>query len=167
MSLDNRELVLMKDIMKLYNTVLFLVFILFNSAQIYSQDTILITGFYTVVENDSCLNSSNFINITDGETKYCINKIPVVTNDNFVSVKIVSDSSREGIYNTVRIKLDSITAKGFKETTSKLVGKKLALIINNKIITAPVLRDPIESGEIAIFCDEETINIIKKEFGIK
>lgn len=153
--------------MKQYYIAIIILFLLIFQANLSAQDYQLKTGFYTVVENDSCGSSTDFIKIMDGEDEYCLIKIPVVTEDNFTSVRVVSDTSKEGIFNTVRIKLDSTTAKGFKEVTSRLVGKKLAFIVNNKLITAPILRDPIESGEIAVFCDDQTIEVIKSEFGIE
>jgi preprotein translocase subunit SecD len=132
-----------------------------------AQENDLKTGFYSVVENDSCGTSGNYLKIMDDAEEYCIDKVPLITSSNFTSVRIDSDTTKEGIFRTVRIKLDSALAKEFKETTMRLVGKRLAFIINNKIITAPVLRDPIESGEIAVFCDDETINVIRREFDIK
>lgn len=142
-------------------------FILLCAIQLSAQDNQLKTGFYAVVENDSCGISNDYLKIRNNSEEYCIAKIPLITSVNFTSIRIESDTTHEGIYNTVRIKLDSAVALEFKKTTMRLVGKRLAFVMNNKIITAPVLRDPIESGEIAVFCDDETINIIKTEFGIK
>lgn len=153
--------------MRVWNGLLILLFILAYGIQLSAQEDRLKTGFYSVVENDSCGMSGDYLKIRNDAEEYCIDKIPLITSNNFTSVRIDSDTTKEGIYRTVRIKLDSTVAQEFKETTTRLVGKRLAFVINNKIITAPVLRDPIESGEIAVFCDDETIDIIKKEFGIK
>ena len=46
----------------------------------------------------------------------------------------------------VSFTLDRVGAKKFGRVTRKNVGKKLAIILDNKIISAPVIRDAILGG---------------------
>ena len=148
-------------------SLLFLLSLVFITVNINAQENNLRTGFYRVAEEDSCLSSDNYITLSDSEAGYCIYKIPIVTENNFVSVKINADTAAYGINYTVLFKLDEAGADSVKAATEKMVGQKAAFIINDKVIAAPVVRDPIVSGSIAVFCDEETINEVKKGLGIK
>ena len=149
--------------MGLYKAVFTMIFLVICFKQLTAQENPLKTGFYVVVANDSCKDSPGFLKIKDSDGEYCINTNPIVTQDKFTRVVIAADTSKEGIFNTVRIKLDSSFAQKFKGITEKLVGERIAFIIDNKIVAAPVLRDPIESGEIAVYADDETIKLIKEE----
>ena len=72
-----------------------------------------------------------------------------------------------GVEITLHIKLKSSAREDFRNATGKLVGKRLAIVVNDKVIAAPVLRDPIESCEIAVFCDEKTMNEVKEAFHLQ
>ncbi|MCH9030360.1 MAG: hypothetical protein IH819_12315, partial [Bacteroidetes bacterium] len=43
------------------------------------------------------------------------------------------------------------------------IGKKLALVINNEVIIAPIIRAKINSGLISVEDDELIINELEKE----
>jgi preprotein translocase subunit SecD len=146
--------------------ILLLIPVIF-SVNLYSQENQLRTGFYSVVEKDSCLESNNYIKVYDSGKEMCIDKIPIITDDNFESVNITADTTNNGINYTVGIKLDSSGAEIIKEVTGKMIGQKTAFIIDNKIVAAPTIRDRIDSGHIAIFCDEKTISEVKKALGLK
>lgn len=143
-------------------SILFLLFLTIFSVNLISQENQLKTGFYRITENDSCLNSNDYLKISDSGEEYCININPIVTDENFQSVNITADTTNDGINYIVGIKLDSSGAELIKKATGKMVGQKAAFIINDKIVAAPIIRDPIESGNIAVFCDEETISEVKK-----
>ncbi len=142
-------------------SILFLLFLTVFSINLISQEIQLKTGFYRITENDSCSNSNDYLKISDSGEEYCIDINPIVTDDNFQSVNITADTTNSEINYTVGIKLDSSGAVLFRVATGKMVGQKAAFIINNKIVAAPMIRDPIESGNIAVFCDEETIKAVK------
>lgn len=134
---------------------------------LYAQENQLQTGFYSVVENDSCTGTSDYLKLKSEDEEFCINKNPIVTGNDFDSVKIVKDTADHGVEVTLHIKLKSSAIENFKDATGKLVGKRLAIVVNNNIIAAPVLSDPIESGEIAVFCDEKTMNEVKEAFHLE
>jgi preprotein translocase subunit SecD len=143
-------------------SIFLVLFLIVFSVKLISQEIQLKTGFYRITQNDSCLNSNDYLIINDSGEEYCVDINPIVTDVNFQSVSITTDSTINEISYTVGIKLDSSGTVLFKEATGKMVGQKAAFIINNKIVAAPIIRDPIESGKIAVFCDEETIKAVKK-----
>jgi len=132
-----------------------------------SQELQLKTGFYKVADKDSCINSMGYIIISDAGTDYCISQIPLITDANFESVNITKDTTESGITYAVSIKLDSSGTQIIKDATGRMVGQKAAFIINNEIVAAPTVRDPITTGRIAVFCDNETIDKVKKALKIK
>jgi preprotein translocase subunit SecD len=146
---------------------LFILSLLIFTVNLLSQENQLKTGFYRTAINDSCSVSDNYLRISDSEKNYCIYKNPIITDANFESVKIQKDTSEQGPSYIVSIKLDSTGTEKIKEITTKIVGEKIAFIIDNKVITAPTLRDPITSGHIAIFCDEGTLNEVKRALNIE
>ena len=139
-----------------------LIFILITlSVDLYSQEIKLKTGFYRVVEQDSCKGTDGYTIINNSGTEYCISNNPIITEANFKSVDIKADTTESGITYSVGIKLDSAGTLIIKKVTGKMIGQKAAFIINNEIIAAPTVRDQISSGHIAVFCDEETIEKVK------
>ncbi len=134
---------------------------------LYAQEYQLRTGIYSVLENDSCTGIPDYLKLKSEDEEFCINKNPIVTENDFDSVKIAKDTADHGVQVTLHIKLKGSAIEEFKYATSKLIGKRLAIIVNDKVIAAPVLRDPIESGEIAVFCDEKTMNDVKEAFHLK
>jgi len=143
-------------------TITLILFLIFASVNIISQEIQLKTGFYKVADKDSCVKAEGYILINDSGIDYCINQIPVITDANFESVMITKDTTEGGISYAVSIKLDSSGSRIIKEVTGKMVGQKAAFIINGKIVAAPTVRDPITTGRIAVFCDEETIDNVRK-----
>ena len=143
-------------------TITLLLFLIFASVSLISQEARLKTGFYKVVDKDSCIKAEGYTIIEDSGTEYCINQTPLITDANFQSVDITKDTIENEITYVVSIKLDSSGAQIIKNETTKMVGQRAAFIINNKIVAVPTVRDPIISGRIAVFCDEETIDDLRR-----
>ena len=67
-----------------------------------------------------------------------------MSGDNLINAKPSFDNrNNESI---VSFTLDRVGAKKFARATQKNVGKKLAIILDNKIISAPQIREPILGG---------------------
>ena len=67
-----------------------------------------------------------------------------MSGDNLVNAKPSFDNrTNETI---VSFTLDRVGAKKFGRATTKNVGKRLAIILDNKIISAPSIREPILGG---------------------
>ena len=142
-------------------------FVLLSFSNLFPQDNKLKTGLFTVNENESCTDTANFSKINYSYETICVDRKPILTDANFDSIKVNIDTTSYGIDYTLSIKLDSSTAKTFEHITEKLVGKKIAIIVNGKVVSIPVLRDPITTGRIAVFSDKETIVEIEKELNKK
>ncbi len=142
-------------------------FVLVSLSNLFSQNNILKTGLYAVNENEDCTDTVSFSKISNSDGVLCVDKKPILTDANFDSIKVNIDTTSYGINYTLAIKLDSSSAKTFEKTSEGLVGKKIAIIVDGKIVSAPVLRDPITSGRIAVFSDKETILEIEKELNKK
>jgi preprotein translocase subunit SecD len=146
--------------------LIFFLLLILCSANIFSQENVLQTGIYRIVETDSCTNKDEFIKLSDSEQNYCLHRRPLITSNDFDSVKIITDTTEGWNNYTIIIKMDSSAGLLFGKETTELVGKKVAFVINDKIIMAPVIRDPILSGTIEVFCDEESINEVKKALNV-
>jgi len=141
-------------------TILLLILMILP-VNLHSQETLLKTGFYRVVEHDSCKGTDGYTMINNSGTEYCISNNPIITDANFKSVNIKADTTESGITYSVGIKLDTTGTRIIKEVTGKMIGQKAAFLINNEIIAAPTVRDQISTGHIAVFCDQETIEKVK------
>ena len=57
----------------------------------------------------------------------------------------------------LNIKLNEAATSKFKEITGKNVGKKIAMVINNKVVMAATIRDPVTSGMLTISGESEQV----------
>ena len=85
--------------------------------------------------------SSRLINGDSGET-YVISRKPVVTGEHLTDA---SASFQDGEA-VVNFKFDSFGAKKFGEATSRNVGERLAIVLDNEVISAPNINSPITGG---------------------
>jgi len=99
---------------------------------------------FRLVSDDKDSFGSESLFFEDGTTKLNVNKRVVLSGDNLSTAVPKFDSrSNETI---VSFSLDRVGAKRFGRVTSKNVGKRLAIILDNKIISAPQIREPILGG---------------------
>ncbi len=75
---------------------------------------------------------------------YLLRKRSVVSGENLIDSQARIDS-RSGQY-VVTFSFDSQGARAFGEVTRQSVGKLFAIVLDNKVITAPVIRTPILDG---------------------
>ena len=98
--------------------------------------------FRLVAENDDFGSENLFFE--DGLSQLNVNKRIIMSGDNLVNAKPSFDNrTNETI---VSFTLDRVGAKKFGRATTKNVGKRLAIILDNKIISAPSIREPILGG---------------------
>jgi preprotein translocase subunit SecD len=75
---------------------------------------------------------------------YLVQKRVMVSGDTLVDAQAGFDSrTNEPVVN---FRFDSVGAKRFGDTTSKNVGKPFAIVLDGKVISAPVIREPILGG---------------------
>jgi len=80
----------------------------------------------------------------DDKAQLNINKRVIMSGDSLINAKpAFSNQTNE---TTVNFTLDRAGSKKFGRVTTEHVGKRLAIILDNKIISAPVIREPITGG---------------------
>ena len=80
----------------------------------------------------------------DGTEEAIVSKRIVLSGDNLVDAKPTMNSQTNET--VVSFTLDRVGAKKFAKATSSGVGKRLAIILDGKIISAPSVREPIIGG---------------------
>ena len=103
--------------------------------------------FRLVSDNEGDFGSE-ILSYEDTDGTLSVNKRIVLSGNNLISAKPSFDSRNN--QSTVVISLDRAGSKKFARTTKDNVGKRLAIILDNKIISAPVINEPILSGNSVI-----------------
>ncbi|MDC3023915.1 protein translocase subunit SecD [Alphaproteobacteria bacterium] len=90
---------------------------------------------------------SEIIEHADMQVNYVIKKRIGVSGDNLVDASASVDQFSRPI---VSIRFDSIGSRKFADLTSKNVGKRFAIVLDNKVISAPVIQEAIPTGSAQI-----------------
>ena len=77
-----------------------------------------------------------------------VSKQIIMSGDNLIDAQPRLDS--QSSQPTVSFTLDRLGAQKFGKTTTNNVGKRLAIVLDNKIISAPVIREAITGGSGSI-----------------
>jgi len=104
-------------------------------------------AFRLVSDNEGDFGSE-ILSYEDSDGTLSVNKRIILSGNNLISAKPSFDSRNN--QSTVVISLDRAGSKKFARTTKDNVGKRLAIILDNKIISAPVINEPILSGNSVI-----------------
>jgi len=99
--------------------------------------------FRIVSENDDAFGSE-LLFFEDESSKLNVNKRVVMSGDNLVNAEPRFDNRNNETI--VSFTLDRLGAKRFARVTTNNVGSRLAIILDNKIISAPQIREPILGG---------------------
>jgi len=94
---------------------------------------------------------SEVLSFENNEDKLHINKRIVLSGESLVNAKPSFDNQTNEA--TVSFTLDRLGAKKFGKITANNVGKRLAIILDNKIVSAPSIREPILGGNGVISGD--------------
>src|SRR5690606_31331362 len=76
-------------------------------------------------------------------TEYVVRRRPIVGGEHLVAAQ---PSFQDG-QPVVRFRFDTQGARRFGRATQENVGKPLAIVLDNKVISAPVIREPLMGGE--------------------
>jgi len=87
---------------------------------------------------------SEVLYFEDGVTKLNVNKRVVMSGDNLDNA--IPSFNNQNNETVVSFSLDRVGAKRFARITTNSVGKRLAIILDNKIVSAPQIREPIVGG---------------------
>ena len=77
------------------------------------------------------------------KVKYLLKEIPILDGSMIVDAKVAFDQNNQPVINFT---LNSEGAKIFGDFTAKNVGKHLAIVLDNKVYSAPVIRERIGGG---------------------
>ncbi len=88
----------------------------------------------------------------DSNIKYLVKEIPILNGSQVIDAKVAFDQSNQPIINFT---LNSSGARIFGDFTGKNVGKRLAVVLDGKVYSAPNIRDSggfttVEAGNVAI-----------------
>src|SRR3546814_2908328 len=76
-------------------------------------------------------------------TEYVVRRRPIVSGEHLIDAQ---PSFQDG-QPVVRFRFDTQGARRFGRATQENVGKPLAIVLDDKVISAPVIREPILGGE--------------------
>ena len=99
-------------------------------------------NFRLVSEDSNEFGSEKMLSETGEEL--IVSKRIIMSGDNLIdaSPRLDSQSNQP----TVTFTLDRVGAQKFGKVTTKNVGKRLAIVLDNKVISAPSIREPITAG---------------------
>ena len=100
--------------------------------------------FRFVSNNNEDSFGNEKLNYEDEEGSEFVSKRIILSGDNLLDAQPRMDS--ETNETVVTFNLDRVGAKRFGKATSKGIGRQLAIILDGKIISAPVIQDTIASG---------------------
>jgi len=100
--------------------------------------------FRFVTTNTEDSFGSEKLKYEDGSEEAIVSKRIILSGDNLLDAQPRMNS--ETNETVVSFTLDRVGAKRFGKATSTGIGKQLAIVLDGKIISAPVIRDTIPSG---------------------
>ncbi len=98
---------------------------------------------FRLVSNDNEFGSEKLI-LSDTNEELIVNKKVVISGDNLIDAQPKFDN--ESNQPLVIFSLDRLGSKKFGKTTTENVGKRLAIILDNTVISAPQIREAITAG---------------------
>ena len=100
--------------------------------------------FRFVTQDDQDTFGVEKLKYENGVDESTVSKRIIISGDNLLDAQPRMDSQTNET--VVSFSLDRVGAKRFGKATSNGVGKQLAIVLDGKIISAPVIRDTIASG---------------------
>ena len=100
--------------------------------------------FRFVIQNEEPSFGSEQLLFEDGSEKAVVSKRIILSGENLIDAKPSMDNQTNET--VVTFSLDRVGSKRFAKATSSGVGKRLAIVLDGKIISAPVIRDAIVGG---------------------
>ena len=100
--------------------------------------------FQFVTTNQEESFGTEKLKFEDGSGETIVSKRIILSGDNLADAKpTMNNQTNETV---VSFNLDRVGAKKFGKATSSSVGRTLAIVLDGKIISAPVIREPIVGG---------------------
>ena len=100
--------------------------------------------FRFVTQNTNDTFGVEELTYEDNDTQVLVSKRIILSGDNLLDAQPqMNNQTNETV---VSFTLDRVGAKRFGKATSTGIGKQLAIVLDGKIVSAPVIRDTIASG---------------------
>ena len=100
--------------------------------------------FRFVSQNSNDTFGTEILQFEDGSNEVMVSKRIILNGENLLDAQPqMNNQTNETV---VSFTLDRVGAKRFGKATSTGIGKQLAIVLDGKIISAPVIRDTIASG---------------------
>jgi len=108
------------------------------------RDTTLVTGWYYISETPNYFERK----LDKSDETYFIDPKPIVTERNFSSVEMYETNFRGSRpdYAGLIVTMDEYGKKAFALSTYKSYDKRLAFIVNNKLVYAPIVQTIVRDG---------------------
>ena len=100
--------------------------------------------FRFIIQGSEETFGSEMLEIEDDSEEALVSKRIILSGDNLIDANPSMDSQTNET--VVSFTLDRVGAKRFGKATSTGIGKRLAIVLDGKVISAPVIRDAIVSG---------------------
>jgi len=100
--------------------------------------------FRFVTQNSNDTFGTEMLQFEDGSNEAIVSKRIILNGENLLDAQPqMNNQTNETV---VSFTLDRVGAKRFGKATSNGIGKQLAIVLDGKIVSAPVIRDTIASG---------------------
>jgi len=101
----------------------------------------------TMSENEAKSYGDIILSDVNTNERYLLRQIPVLDGSMLTDAKVGFDQSNQPVINFT---LNGQGAKIFGDFTAKAVGKRMAVVLDNKVYSAPVIRERIGGGHVQI-----------------
>jgi protein-export membrane protein SecD len=100
------------------------------------------------VNGQAPVGSTVLYSLDDPRVPYLVEDRVLVSGDSVLDANATRDSSTGQF--VVAFRLDSKGTQRFKWATTRNIGKPFAVILDDQVISAPIIREPIEQGTVQI-----------------
>ena len=101
----------------------------------------------TMNENEAHSYGDVILPDVNTQERYLLRQIPVLDGSMLTDAKVGFDKNNQPVIN---FSLNGQGAKIFGDFTAKAVGKRMAVVLDNKVYSAPVIRERIGGGHVQI-----------------
>ncbi|MDC0618428.1 protein translocase subunit SecD, partial [Candidatus Pelagibacter sp.] len=101
-------------------------------------------SFRFITQNDNDTFGAEILKYDDETNEALVSKRIILSGENLLDAQ--PNMNTQTNETVVSFKLDRVGAKRFGKATTEGIGKQLAIVLDGKIVSAPVIRDAIVSG---------------------
>lgn len=123
---------------------------LISASALFIPEKKLETGFYYVKDNARSSTISLKLEEDGLESTLHLDTLAICTKEDFKDVKVEIIPSTLAKMPVISIKLSEEGGKKFAQATEKSIFKKIAIVHDGKLISAPYVNEPIYGGELQI-----------------